>query len=169
MTRTCLFLLGLVVTSAFGVELGDRAPNIIGKFLGGERNGEWFRLNRAPAQPTLINFFWVDCLPCAEELPELAQLERQFPRVRFLAVHAEDDDAEAISQYLAKLPAHPRNILQGSSRLQKVYAESGYDFLPLPYTVLVNSQGSLTYRSTGYNAATIQRLTAALKQLAEND
>ena len=154
---------------ASATELGEPAPNIIGKFLGGERNGEWFRLNRAPAQPTLVNFFWVDCLPCAEELPEIAQLERQFPRVRFLAVHAEDDDAEAISQYLAKLPAHPRNILQGSSRLQKVYAESGYDFLPLPYTVLVNSQGSLTYRSTGYNAATIQRLTAALKQLAEND
>ena len=169
MTRTRLLLLGLVATSAFGVELGDRAPNIIGKFLGGERNGEWFRLNRAPAQPTLVNFFWVDCIPCAEELPELAELERQFPRVRFLAVHAEDDDAEAISQYLAKLPAHPRNILQGSSRLQKVYAESGYDFLPLPYTVLINSQGLLAYRSTGYNSATIQRLKVALNELTEND
>ena len=169
MTRSYLLLLGLVATSAFGVELGDRAPNIIGKFLGGERTGEWFRLNRAPAQPTLVNFFWVDCIPCAEELPELAELERQFPRVRFLAVHAEDDDAEAISQYLAKLPAHPRNILQGSSRLQKVYAESGYDFLPLPYTVLVNSQGLLVYRSTGYNSATIQRLKVALNELTEND
>ena len=169
MNRAICFLLSSIVMLASATELGEPAPNIIGKFLGGERNGEWFRLNRAPAQPTLVNFFWVDCLPCAEELPELAQLERQFPRVRFLAVHAEDDDAEAISQYLAKLPAHPRNILQGSSRLQKVYAESGYDFLPLPYTVLVNSQGLLTYRSTGYNAATIQRLTAALKQLTEND
>ena len=119
MIRSCSFLLCLLTTSAFGVELGDRAPNIIGKFLGGERNGEWFRLNRAPAQPTLVNFFWVDCLPCAEELPELARLERQCPRVRFLAVHAEDDDAEAILQYLAKLPAHPRNIFAGLQPLTK--------------------------------------------------
>ena len=169
MNRTICFLLSSIVILASATELGTPAPNIIGKFLGGERNGEWFRLNRAPAQPTLINFFWVDCLPCAEELPELAELERQFPRVRFLAVHAEDDDAEAISQYLAKLPAHPRNILQGSSRLQKVYAESGYDFLPLPYTVLINSQGLLAYRSTGYNSATIQRLKVALNGLIEND
>ena len=169
MIRTYLLLLGLFATNVASVELGERAPNIIGKVLGGEQHGAWFRLNRAPPQPTLVNFFWVDCLPCAEELPELARLERQFPQVRFLAVHAEDDDASAILAYLAQLPAHPSNILQGSSRLQEVYSETNDEFLPLPYTVLVDPQGILTYRSTGYNAATIQRLTAALKQLSGND
>ena len=167
MKRIYLLLFCLLASNAASVELGERVPNIIGRVLGGEQDGEWFRLNRVPPRPTLVNFFWVNCIPCAEELPELARLERQFPSVRFLAVHAEDDDASAIRAYLAKLPAHPSNILQGSSRLQEVYSETADEFLPLPYTVLIDSQGFLTYRSTGYNAATIQRLTQALGELAQ--
>ena len=69
MKRIYLLLLCLLASNAASVELGERVPNIIAKVLGGEQDGEWFRLNRAPPQPTLANFSESIASPAPKSCP----------------------------------------------------------------------------------------------------
>lgn len=50
-------------------------------------NGNEFTLESLNGKPTLVNFWFVNCLPCIEEMPQLNRLKENYgDRVNFLAV-----------------------------------------------------------------------------------
>ena len=163
----CLLLLALASPPLLSVDIGQKAPNIIGKYVTSSDSsqiGKWFRLSKdLRNQPALVNFFWVECEPCIVELPHLADLEQRFPNVAFYSVHVEKEDIAVIENFLAGLSGHPRNMIASSAAVQSAYSPYGpKQKLPLPYTVIIDNSGRLLYQSTGYNAQTIASLEKAL-------
>lgn len=55
-------------------------------------------------QPIVVNVFASWCVPCRSELPDLARLKAQAPRLYLLGIDV-DSDAAAAAQFVPSLPA----------------------------------------------------------------
>jgi len=155
---TILSLLMLLTTPLYAANVGDKAPNIFGRTF----DGELFRLS-AVAGPKLVNFFWVKCQPCFQELPELKKLEQKYPNVTFIAVHVniEGEEAEAVQAFIAKVRAAPEKIVLSSKRVQE-----NFDFSGLPHTVVIGADGIIKGRFEGYDGKkSIAKLEKSIKNL----
>jgi cytochrome c biogenesis protein CcmG, thiol:disulfide interchange protein DsbE len=148
-----LLLMLLAMPPLHALEIGDRIPPLLGRTL----DGKLYRLE--PGQPMVINFFWVECAPCVQELPELARLAQRTPNVTFIAVHVEEAEIATVRDFIARLRAAPPTIVVGSPRIKENYAIAG-----LPYTLLVDRHGVVQLRLQGYSKAGIAQLQSALKR-----
>jgi thiol-disulfide isomerase/thioredoxin len=135
---------------------GDVAPQFIGRSL----DQKVFALSQLGAGPKVLNFFWVQCVPCREELPHLATLERQYPKVGFVAVHAEPDpdtgsgyELAAVQKFAASLSAHPRTVVLASELVKQQYGIPG-----LPFSLLLGADNRVEGVLKGYNETTRRQL-----------
>ena len=138
--------------------LGKTAPNIYGKTL----NGDFIRLSDLPA-PMILNFFWVECIPCKEELPELARLEKEFTETTFVTVHVEHAKQEQIVEFLESVPAYPSNVILASPRVKDNY-RGKRNSLPLPVTYIVNKDRKIIDVIYGFNFSGMQTLNQHLNK-----
>lgn len=160
----CTTLLLLFTTCVIATPSGQAAPNIFGRHI----NGDLYVLSKQAAKPRVINFFWVDCVPCRKEIPLLAQKARQYPQVDFVVVHAEMNpqtdtnyDISHIQDFVATLTAYPANVVLGNARLKEPKA---YNIPAFPLSVLVNKHGIIEQRLVGFNDATVTKLSHWLAQ-----
>jgi len=136
---------------------GRPAPDLMGRTL----DGGMFKLSAQRGHPVVLNFFWVNCIPCREELPELAAEGKKYPKVRFVAAHVEDDDESVVAAFVKKLPAAPATIVLTSRRVQEIYKT-----FALPETHLIDRNGIVVRTLHGFTpdtAAELRRWLAAQK------
>ena len=150
----------LVANSTFALEVGDTAPQIIGRDI----SGELFALTLLDNKPKVINFFWVECKPCQKELPLLAKKEKEYPKVIFAAVHAEINhntdsnyDIKDIQVFGKKIKSHPKTLVLGSDRLKQQFGIAGF-----PASVLLDKNNKVEKILYGFNKKTIKILNAWL-------
>jgi thiol-disulfide isomerase/thioredoxin len=163
MFRSALASFLIFVSSiTFAVEIGDKAPQIIGRNI----DGELFALSRMEAKPKVLNFFWVNCAPCIEEIPLLAKKAKKHPNVEFAVIHAavnpdtgSNYDIEDIQAFSKKLPSYPKNLVLGSDRLKDIYDLKAY-----PYSVLLSADNTVEDILISYNKATVKKLEAWLSK-----
>jgi thiol-disulfide isomerase/thioredoxin len=157
--KSVVLLMSLIMSSlTVALDVGDKAPQIIGRNL----DGSLFALSRMEAKPQVLNFFWVECKPCKEEIPLLAKKEGMYPNVEFAVIHAaanpETDtnyDIQDIQRFSESLNAFPRNLVLGSDRLRQQYGITGY-----PYSVLLSADNKVEQVLNGFNSSTVQKLEA---------
>lgn len=163
MVKSTLALV-LFFFSAFSMALdvGDKAPQIVGRSI----EGGLFALTRMEAKPKVINFFWVDCKPCKEEIPLLAAKEAKYPNVAFAVVHAEKNaasdanyDVEDIQAFAKTLSAHPKNLVLGSDRLKQQYGIESF-----PISFLLSADNKVEQVLIGFNQKTVDQLVGWLDQ-----
>jgi thiol-disulfide isomerase/thioredoxin len=118
-----------------------KATNIIGKKISGQLE----KINFKNKKKTVINFFSIKCKPCKKELPELAKIEKEYPDIKFYAVHLGLKKEKEIQNFLSKLSAYPKNILIAGDILKEKYRIFG-----LPFTAIIDSEGFITHRLQGY-------------------
>lgn len=130
------------------------APPIIGRTL----TGEMFKY---PTQKTVVvNFFWVECKPCVEELPELAQLADEFPAVEVVAVHVEEADTQTIQAFIDRLKRAPKTVVRGSSKIKE-----SYQIKSLPTTVVIDPAGQIRLKIQGFTSEGMSQLKNQLQSL----
>lgn len=139
----------------FAFEKGEKIPEIYGSLL----NGKLFRLRKYLTKPAVINFFSVTCIPCCRELPEIADLERKFPDVQFVAVHLGDEDSEKIEAFLKKLPNAPSVIVKASEMVRR-----DYNINRLPFTIYADKDGTVIHEMVGFTPQYIKTLGEILSQ-----
>lgn len=145
-------LLGLSSPLGFSQENKDKpAPEIMGKTL----EGGLFKLSSLRGQPVVLNFFSVTCIPCREEMPELAAKAQTYGKVRFVSVHVDDHEPATVAEFVKKLKAAPPTIVLASQRVQQVYRT---DKRGLPETHLIDRQGRIVQTLNGYNPTTMGAL-----------
>lgn len=155
-------LLTLISSLSVAVEVGGKAPQIIGRNV----DGGLFALSRMEAKPKVLNFFWVNCAPCIEEIPLLAKKAKQYPNVEFAVIHAavnpdtgSNYDIEDIQAFSKKLPSYPKNLVLGSDRLKDTYDLKAY-----PYSVLLSADNTVEEILISYNKATVKKLETWLSK-----
>lgn len=141
-----------------GPEVGQPSPNIIGRNL----DDTPYRLKADLGRIKVINFFWVNCKPCKEEMPELASLEKQYPKVKFISVHTQKADPEEVLKFIKGLTGSPSNIVLTSGGMQEAF-----QYLGLPHTVMLDSNNIVLMNLVGYTPDNTAKLKESLKQLPD--
>lgn len=134
----------------------EPAPELMGFTL----DDELFRLSQTQGV-RVLNLFWVLCIPCREELPELAQLEQRYPKVSFIAIHSEEEDEEVVRDFIHKLPAAPRTVVLGNPLIKKRFHLEDAVY---PLTIVLGADGRPLDILKGYTKKTVQRLKQLLEQ-----
>jgi len=146
-----------------GPEVGNEVPLLNGYTL----EGESYRLRSDKGSTKVINFFWVGCHPCREEMPELAKLEKQFKSVKFISVHTtlyeHTEEPENVAKFIKSLKAAPSNIVLTTS------GELGNDFniKGLPHTMILDENNNVLLNIAGYNKNNMQILAKALHRITK--
>jgi thiol-disulfide isomerase/thioredoxin len=146
----------LCVAEEIGPKIGQPVPNLIGRTL----DDQSYRLKSDTGSPKVINFFSVSCKPCRQEIPELAKLEKQYPGVKFISVHAQEEKPEVVEKFVKSLPGVPANIVLTSGGLQ-----ANFHYLGLPHTMVLDNNNVVLMNLVGYTSANMRALNNALQRL----
>ncbi|QYY31080.1 MULTISPECIES: TlpA family protein disulfide reductase [Cupriavidus] len=105
-------------------------------------------LSKLRGKTVVINFWAPWCGPCVEEMPELTALHAEYaPRkVEFVGIGI--DSAANIQQFVKKVPvAYPLAVAGfAGTELSRNFGNAAGG---LPYTVVINPDGSVKYRKMG--------------------
>lgn len=151
-----LLSLAAFATEGTGPEVGQPSPNLIGR----TPDDKPYRLKSDIGQAKVINFFWVNCKPCKEEMPELAKLEKQYPKIKFISVHTQKESPENVMMFIKALPSAPSNIVLTSGGIQ-----DSFHYLGLPHTVVLDNNNIVLMNLVGYTPENMKKLSESLKQM----
>lgn len=116
-------------------------------------------LGKLRGKTVVINFWAPWCGPCVEEMPELTALHEEYKsrQVEFVGIGI--DSAANIQQFTTKVPvAYPLAVAGfAGTELSRNFGNSAGG---LPYTVVINPDGSVKYRKMG--RVTAEELRAVL-------
>ena len=110
---------------------------------------------RRGKRATLVNFWFVNCVPCRREFPVLQKLYARLKDKGFALVAInKGDSAAAIKSYFREekltLP-----VAMGGDGASGVF--SSYSVVTYPVTYLLDADGKIIYRSAGFNEAGLRR------------
>ena len=98
-------------------------------------DGKHWSLEELKGKTVALNFWFVGCLPCREEIPVLNQLVEQYKDVIFLGFAL--DDSGQLRDFLKKYPFR-YEIVPNSQKIADGFRVSGY-----PAHVLINPAGEI--------------------------
>jgi thiol-disulfide isomerase/thioredoxin len=105
-------------------------------------------LGKLRGKTVVINFWAPWCGPCVEEMPELTALHAEYAarQVEFVGIGI--DSAANIQQFVKKVPvAYPLAVAGfAGTELSRNFGNNAGG---LPYTVVINPDGSVKYRKMG--------------------
>jgi thiol-disulfide isomerase/thioredoxin len=151
MTRkTLLFVFVAILAAAIGVYVGnlrtkphtpqDKALAQLFAQTLPDLSGQPQALSKWQGKPLLINFWASWCGPCVEEMPELVALHHELPALQIIGIGV--DSADKLTEFAAKLKIDYPLYVGGSNAIS-VMRDMGNAVGGLPFTLLVNADGSI--------------------------
>lgn len=109
-------------------------------------NGEKLNLVALRGKPVLINFWATSCAPCRKEMPDLAQLYRDFSAkgVRVIGIAMAYDRPDQVIAFKKKYQIPYTLALDLDSTAAKAFG-----VVAIPETILVSPRGQVVYRHSG--------------------
>lgn len=141
----------------------DSLPNIVGRDL----DGKITSLHRSfDGKPTVINFWWIKCSPCKQELPDLIAKDAAYPNVDFIFVHAETNaktkgayEIDDVKGFLDRQALLLDRVIIGNTKARK---SAGVNALPT--TLLVDKQGRVDQTLVGFTPENTEKILEWLKR-----
>lgn len=96
----------------------------------------------------VVNFWFINCPPCRQEIPELNELVKSYKdnnKVVFIAVGL--DQWVDVKEFIAKVPFNYHLVTDGRS-ISDSYGVNGY-----PTNIVVDTQGKIAFQSKGGSLA----------------
>jgi thiol-disulfide isomerase/thioredoxin len=101
----------------------------------------------------LVNFWSTTCIPCLEEMPDLVDINRMYRHRAFEMVTVAanyPDEKDDVEKMLKRYACSSRNYLLAGTDKYKLLAAFDKDWdAALPYTVLLNTDGTVIYKANG--------------------
>lgn len=141
-----------------GPQVGKLVPNLIGRTL----DDKPYLLRKDIGTPKVVNLFAVTCKPCRVEMPELAKYEKRFKGVKFIAVHALDENPANVEKFVKSLADAPSNIVLTEGGLQETF-----NYLGLPHTIVLDSNNIVVMNLVGYTRENMLNLASQLQKMSK--
>ncbi len=107
-----------------------------------DENGEPQALSQWQGKVVVLNFWATWCAPCREEMPELSELHTEYQDQNVVVLGVALDEIDAIKEFTTETPvSYP--IFSAEDTGGVIAANLGNDKSALPYTVIIQSDGSI--------------------------
>ena len=151
----------LFIGLAWGQEnifVGDQAPPIS---LFKLESNKYFRSKELLGKKNLVvSFFATWCGPCAQEIPELIKISKEFgDDFQFLLVDV-NEKRDKVKKHIEDKGISLQVVLDKYGVVRKSFG--GMD---IPLLVVINKKGQITYQHTGYVKGDEKKLLKHLKTL----
>lgn len=120
----------------------------LSSFSATDMNGKKYKLKELKGKVVVLNFWFVACMPCQQEIPELNKLADEYKDstdIVFLAVCL--DEEYKVEEFLAKKPFHYNIISDGR------YITNQYGIKSYPTHVVLDKEGKIIFHTSGYSLA----------------
>lgn len=105
-------------------------------------NGQQQSFKQWQGKVIVLNFWATWCPPCREEMPELSAMQDQYKNQNMLIVGLSTDDLDKTKTFIKTAPvSYP--ILAGDMEAMNLAETLGNDRGILPYTVIIDANGTL--------------------------
>ena len=158
-----VFFISLPILAQNEEELsGRKAPNF--KLV--NLDGKYIELNKETGNgPILLSFWATWCKPCLEEMAEYNKIYEQYKEKGFtlLAVSTDTEKSVAKVKPYIKSKGYDFPVLldTNSEVARKYYAQQ------MPYTVLIDQSGNITYSHLGYMKGDEKKVEKLIVDLLE--
>ncbi len=132
------------VKTQVNAALGQQRP----EFAALDLNGDMRNIKEWEGKLILLNFWATWCPPCKKEIPHFIELQREYGDQGFQIIGIAIDDEDAVRDYVEEVGMnYPSLVVQDEGvLLAKRY---GNGIGALPYSVLINRDGEISYTIMG--------------------
>ena len=125
-------------------------------FIATDLDGNTFKLSDLKGQVVILNFWFTNCGPCIQEMPELNNLADNFKnkKVKFLALTF--NKKEIVEQFL-KTKDFNFTLIPNANNIISLYGVNTY-----PTTIVINKKGEIVTKEVGYRTNIKSVLTKAI-------
>ena len=122
-----------------------------------------WKLKNLKGKVVVLNFWFLDCMPCRQEIPELNKLTEKFKdSVDVIFLSIAPDDKNDLVEFLKD---HPFNYKIISDK----YMSNQYNIKTFPTNVIIDKQGQVQYHTTGYyGEAMFSQMQTAINEALKN-
>ena len=139
-----LVMVGILANGAFAQLINKPAP----LFSGTSMDGKTVQLSDYKGKVVLLDIWASWCGPCKKEMPFLIDIDKRYrdKGLVILAVNI-DKDVQNIKKFISCLEVPPvfPVIIDNESKIPPLYQLKG-----MPTTVLIDREGLIRYRHTGF-------------------
>lgn len=126
-----------------------------------DMEGKKFCLKEMKGKVVILNFWFIGCPPCREEIPKLNQTVEKYknnPDVVFIAIAL--DDASSLKEFLKTNPFKYHIIDNGRYIAQGIYGINGF-----PTHVVVDKNGIIRFHTSGLGPGTVHYLKKTIDDI----
>ena len=109
-----------------------------------DTQGRHHRLEELKGRWVVVNFWAMWCVPCIQEIPEVAAFARAHREVEILGVATDVEDADKVKRFAAKL-GHDYPLVLSNEKVEKALGH----VKALPTTRIYDPKGALVYDKPG--------------------
>lgn len=143
------------ILGALGLAAALAAPLDAFAFTLTDTQGKRHRLADLKGRWVIVNFWATWCVPCIQEIPEIAAFHRAHDAVAVIGVALDAEDAAKTKQFAAKV-GHDYPLVLSDARVEKQLGAPK----ALPTTRIYDPAGKIVYDKTGrVDKKVLERLT----------
>ena len=120
--------------------------------------GNEYSLNSLKGKVVVMNFWFIGCKPCLQEIPELNELVEKYHGKEVVFLGFALDKKSRLETFLKKKPFN-YNIIPGSK------LDSSYEVYGYPTHVVINQNSEIVWRTTGLSPITVSTLDNTIEGL----
>ena len=155
MKRAALIFLAAVLALGGGIlakrylsSVENTAPVPLPDFSLPDLSGRQHSISEWQGKIRVINFWATWCPPCLKEIPEFIAMQQEYSTKNLQFIGIAIDDKKAVEDYLNTTKIN-YPLLMATDEGIALSRQLGNNFDAVPFTLVVDSQGTIIYRQPG--------------------